>query len=105
MNRFFRSVVGAGLLAPTVLLVLAAQSAPAQTPPPRPAPPVAPRLTNPPATAPNPARPAGFAVNNPQSRVYTVPSQGSSSLRRRLHYGYFPARRDIDVYKPWLKPD
>jgi hypothetical protein len=97
MRKLSRSIMGASLLALTV--GLPAGMAQAQAPASGTAPSVAPRTTNPPAST------RRYASNNPQRRVYTVPSQGTPSTRRRLHYGYFPARREVPLYKPWLRPD
>lgn len=116
MRSCFRMMTGACLIALTLGLILAAQPASAQAPAPAtgvapapaPANVVVARLTNPPAGAAAMVAPARFTTPNParsQARVYTVPSQGSSSTRPRLHYGYWPARREVFVAKPWLKPD
>jgi hypothetical protein len=106
MRMVFRSILGASVIALTVGLVLATRTAQAQAPAPGPVPSVAPPVTSPPASVTNPSLPPrGYVYSNPRRRVYTVPSQGTASTRRRLHYGYFPARREVPLYKPWLKPD
>jgi hypothetical protein len=102
------------LIALSVGLVLAARQVQAQTPAPTPVP--APAVAQPVPTNPiarsvtaQPARVAAPNVNvfpmRSRTRVYTVPAQGTPNGQRRLHYGYWPARRELPLFKPWLNPD
>jgi hypothetical protein len=132
MRTLVRSIPGASLIALTVGLVLAARPVRAQAPVAGPAPAVVPRPATPPSVVysvppggytyyyPYPGSysyyysyPGGYTyyypntyATAPQSRVYTVPSQGGiTGSNRHHHYGYWPARRELFLAKPWLKPD
>ena len=98
MRHAIRPFVGAGLFALTVGLVPATQSAQAQT---------APGLYIPPAARPavRPSVSRGMVSNNPLGRTTPLPSAKARRIKRPLYYGYSAARREVDVYKPWLKPD
>jgi hypothetical protein len=64
---------------------------------------------------PSPAYPRFYSYSVP----YTVPAQRYVSIRPAVrpappnpgiggngyHYGYFPARRELPLYKPWLRRD
>ncbi len=116
MKMFRHLLTGAGLVALVAGLVVAGRSAQAQAPAAGTARSAvvapAPRPTAPPVSVTNRAAPRTLAANsnlNPyaaQRRVYTVPSQGvASGAPRRLHYGHFPARREVFTLKPWIPLD
>ena len=114
MRTCFRLMTGACLIALTVGLILAARPASAQAPAPAtavaPAPAAAnavvPRLTNPPASAAVVAPPRVATPNavRPQARVYTVPSQGASSIRQRQRLSW-PTRRYLAAGQAVAQPE
>jgi len=104
MRTTLRSVLRASLLTLAGLTWMGATTAQAQvTPNARPAPPVSPGYSSPGRVYYNSAlRPPSNTYVRPAARR-AAPNPRSGGHRN--HYGYFPARRDLPLYKPWLSKD
>jgi hypothetical protein len=109
MSRVDRLAIGHALLALAIVPGLAESRAQAQGAGSAPPSATAPVIVPTPRTAMIPAASSTMtrsAYASPaRPRVYVVPPTATSQTRHRLHYGYWPARREVFLAKPWLRPD
>jgi hypothetical protein len=109
MSRVDRLAIGHALLALAIVLGLAESRAQAQGAGPAPPSATAPVIVPTPRTAIVPAASSTMTHSTYASpakpRVYLLPRMGTSRTPHRLHYGYWPARREVFLAKPWLRPD
>ena len=56
---------------------------------------------------PSPSYPRYYGYSAPaRNYVYTRPAaRNRGNWGSRSHYGYYPARRGLPLYKPWLRRD